>query len=77
MHWDVVRLGSIGRFSKGSGGSKQDEVFDGIPCIRYGDLYTSYDHHIEFSRSFVTEASAFEYTPIRRGDVLFAGQARP
>ena len=73
VHWDAMRLGNIGRFSKGSGGSKQDEVSDGIPCIRYGDLYASYDHHIEFSRSFVTEASAFEYTPIRSGDVLFAG----
>ena len=45
-HWEVVQLGRIGVFSKGSGGTKDDEVPDGIPCVRYGDLYTTHKYFI-------------------------------
>ena len=72
-HWDLAQLGRIGRFSKGSGGTKADEAPEGVPCIRYGDLYTSHKYHIRASRSFVTEADASNYTPLRYGDILFAG----
>ena len=70
-HWEVVQLGRIGVFSKGSGGTKDDEVSDGIPCVRYGDLYTTHTHFIRRTRSFVSPARARAYTPINRGDVLF------
>ncbi|MDE0199734.1 MAG: restriction endonuclease subunit S [Caldilineaceae bacterium] len=63
----------IGRFSKGSGGTKADEVSEGVPCIRYGDLYTSHKYHIRASRAFVTDTDALNYTSIRYGDILFAG----
>ena len=72
-HWDLVQLGRIGRFFKGRGGTKADEVPEGVPCIRYGDLYTSHKYHIRASRAFVTETDALNYTPIRYGDILFAG----
>jgi len=49
-HWEVKRLGQIGRLSKGNGGSKQDEVATGIPCVRYGDLYTTHGYFIKQSR---------------------------
>ena len=71
-HWDVRRLGQFGAFSKGNGGNKEDEVSTGIPCIRYGDLYTTHQHFILNSRSFVSSDVAKEYTPLRFGDVLFA-----
>lgn len=72
-HWEVRRLGQIGKLSKGSGGSKDDETPDGIPCVRYGDLYTEHDLFIRASRSFVSPDRAGDYTNIRLGDVLFAG----
>ncbi len=72
-HWEVVSLGRIGRFSKGSGGTKSDDVSDGIPCIRYGDLYTRHEFFITASRSFVTSERAVDYTAVTYGDVLFAG----
>ena len=72
-HWEVRPLGRIGRFSKGSGGTKKDESAHGIPCIRYGDLYTQHQFFITESRTFVTRRLAANYTPIRYGDVLFAG----
>ena len=72
-HWDVVQLGRIGGFSKGKGGTKQDEVGAGVPCVRYGDLYTSHKYHIQVTRSFVSETNAAEYATLQYGDILFAG----
>jgi len=72
-HWQAVRLGTVGTFLKGSGGSKDDEAPDGVPCIRYGDLYTQHEFFIRRTRSFVTAERAAAYTPVERGDVLFAG----
>ena len=72
-HWETVRLGSMGRFSKGNGGTKEDEVPAGVPCIRYGDIYTSHKYFIEASRACIKPEKTSEYTPLRFGDILFAG----
>jgi type I restriction enzyme S subunit len=71
-HWDVVTLGKLGALFKGNGGSKADEAASGVPCVRYGDLYTRHEFFIHESRSFVNVERAASYTPIRYGDVLFA-----
>ena len=71
-HWEVRRLGQLGSFSKGNGGNKEDEVAAGVPCVRYGDLYTTHEFFIRQSRSFVSRGKDQDYTPIRYGDVLFA-----
>ena len=71
-HWEIRRLGQIGRFSKGNGGNKEDGASVGVPCIRYGDLYTTHTHFILKSQTFVSMAKAKDYTPITFGDVLFA-----
>jgi type I restriction enzyme, S subunit len=73
VHWDVAPLRGIGHFSKGSGGTKSDDVAEGEPCIRYGDLYTQKDMFFLASRSFITPERAVDYTPLMNGDVLFAG----
>ncbi|MDY7028904.1 MAG: hypothetical protein SVR04_11455, partial [Spirochaetota bacterium] len=54
-------------------GTKEDAVTEGVPCIRYGDLYMHYKFFIRKSRSHVTRERAVDYTPIQYGDVLFAG----
>ena len=71
-HWEVRRLGQIGAFSKGRGGSKEDEQQSGVPCIRYGDLYTTHQYYIHQSPSFIAQERSFRYTPIKYGDILFA-----
>ena len=70
-HWEIVQLGRIGAFSKGSGGTKEDEVPSGVPCVRYGDLYTTHKYFVSQTRSHVSPEKANAYTPIIRGDVLF------
>ncbi len=73
-HWTILQLGRMGRFFKGGGGTKADEKEAGVPCIRYGDLYTQHQFFITSSRSYVSsELSAKTYTAIQYGDVLFAG----
>lgn len=39
-HWSTLRLANIGPLEKGSGGTKEDDADNGMPCVRYGDLYT-------------------------------------
>ncbi len=73
-HWEVRQLGRVGRFFKGNGGTKEDDAEHGVPCIRYGDLYTHHRFFITESRACVApETAAAAYTPLRYGDVLFAG----
>ena len=73
-HWKKQKLGQLGRFSKGSGGTKGDEYQDGVPCVRYGDLYTQHRFFIVESRGRIRiDVAKSTYTPIQYGDVLFAG----
>ncbi|RAK55898.1 hypothetical protein DJ017_15980 [Phenylobacterium soli] len=45
--WVDIRLGDVADFSKGRGVSRDDVVTDGLtPCIRYGELYTTYGETI-------------------------------
>ncbi|MCY4517833.1 MAG: restriction endonuclease subunit S [Acidimicrobiaceae bacterium] len=70
--WSAERLGHIGLFLRSGGGSKQDEVDDGLPCVRYGDLYTHHDCRITDTRSRIRPDRVNSYTPLRYGDILFA-----
>jgi len=71
-HWQIHQARHIGRLLKGSGGTKEDAVDEGVPCVRYGELYTTYNNFIWQSRTFISPERAVDYTPIRYGDVLFA-----
>ena len=71
-HWEVRQARHVGRMLKGSGGSKADAVAHGVPCVRYGELYTTHNNFIKRAKSFVTEDCALTYTAILYGDVLFA-----
>ena len=61
-HWGVNRLGQIGTFLKGNGGSREDDVESGVPCVRYGDLYKYYNVFVRRGHSFVSEEQAANYT---------------
>ena len=71
-HWEVQPIGRMGRLFKGNGGSKEDEVPAGVPCVRYGDLYSRHEYFITCAKGFVSVERATDYTPIRYGDLLFA-----
>lgn len=71
--WNKIKLGLLGDFSKGSGITKNDLVQDGLPCVRYAELYTKFDFIIPFCISFISEETAKTAKPIQKGDILFAG----
>ena len=71
--WDLKRLVEIGTFSKGKSIRKDEVVPEGLPCIRYGEIYT---HHADYVRaffSFIPAAVAKQSQRLRKGDLLFAG----
>ncbi|WP_420627026.1 restriction endonuclease subunit S [Candidatus Poriferisodalis sp.] len=72
-HWRLTDLCRIGSFSKGGGGTKEDETAEGLPCIRYGDLYTRHDFHIHECRARIDPERATAYTQLHYGDLLLAG----
>jgi len=45
--WKEVKLGEIGKFYKGKGISKENLSEEGTPCIRYAELYTTYNEKID------------------------------
>ena len=53
--WGLRKGSTIGKFSKGNG-IKKDEVREvGLPCIRYGEIYTKYNHKIETVETFIED----------------------
>jgi len=71
--WEVKKLGEIGSFSKGKGIRKDEVVSEGLPCIRYGEIYTTHNYYIKSFNSFITQSVANESVEIKKGDLLFAG----
>ncbi len=71
-HWEIISARQIGHLFKGSGGNKNDEVEKGVPCVRYGDLYTTHEFFILNTRACISPDNLKSYTRIRFGDVLFA-----
>ena len=72
-HWEMRRVSNFGVFFKGSG-IKEDEVKEeGIPCIRYGEIYTKYNRVVYEPVSFIDEGTSQNSVKIKKGDVLFTG----
>ena len=70
--WREVHLSDLGTFLKGRGITKADLVDRGIPCLRYGDIYTTYGNTAETLTSFVTDTAAASGIALRHGDIIFA-----
>lgn len=71
--WMTTTLGELGSFFKGRGVRRDDVRATGVPCIRYGELYTDFVNYTATTRSFVTPEVASTALRIRSGDLLFAG----
>lgn len=71
-HWEVRKPRQVGALLKGVGGTRADALSSGVPCVRYGDLYTTHTFFVRKPRAFIHPSRTNDYTPIRYGDVLFA-----
>jgi type I restriction enzyme S subunit len=72
-NWGKRRLSTLGKFFKGSGIKKDETKEEGLPCIRYGEIYTKYDRIVYKTKSFIDEETSKSSEVIKKGDVLFAG----
>lgn len=71
--WDVLSLSEVGRFSKGSGITREQSNSGILPCVRYGEIYTTHDNYIREFSSFISPEVALASTRLSKGDILFAG----
>jgi type I restriction enzyme S subunit len=69
--WVVSKLNEVGCFSKGKGLSKAELIPVGIPCIRYGEIYTVHHYIVKDFYSFISEETAQSSHQIKSGDILF------
>jgi len=71
--WEVKRLGEVGAFLKGSGVTRDQSSSGRLPCVRYGEIYTSHHNIVRVFQSFISKEVANNATPLKMGDILFAG----
>lgn len=71
-HWQIAKLKTIGSISKGTGIKRDDVVEDGFPCVRYGELYTTYSNKLEFVKSQIPASLYSKCNHLKPGELLFA-----
>ncbi|MBL0721543.1 MAG: restriction endonuclease subunit S, partial [Sulfurovum sp.] len=71
--WEVRRLASLGRFSKGGGISRDKLTENGLPAILYGDIYTKYDISTITTKNFISKETALNAIKIVQNDILLTG----
>lgn len=69
--WRSVCLGEIGKLRKGKGIQRDQVRAKGLPCIRYGEIYTQHHEQVRHFNSFIDAETAADSVPISAGDILF------
>ena len=71
--WNEVKLRQLGNFLKGSGIKREEALSGDLPCVRYGEIYTTHSDYIRRFSSWISPAVASSATLLHQGDLLFAG----
>ena len=69
--WPMVRLGELGTMVRGNGIRRCETVESGCPCLRYGEIYTSFNVILDKPRSFVSKELFDRSVKIKKGDLVF------
>ena len=67
---EIMTLGEIGTFVRGSGLQKKDFTPAGVGCIHYGQIYTYYGTCADKTKSFVSYETAKQLKHVEHGDVI-------
>ena len=70
--WEVKKLGEIGTLERGAGISKKDFVDDGLPCIHYGQLHTTFGAYTRKNITFIPKDLLPKYKIAHSGDLILA-----
>ena len=77
--WEWARVSSLGSIVRGSGIKRTETVESGKPCVRYGELYTTYHTSFTQAVSFVSEELFDRCKHFSFGDILMTltGENKP
>lgn len=70
--WQFIPLGKLGTLTRGSGIKRSDVCSNGLPCIRYGELYTTYKTCFFKSKSFISYDLYNKSHKAKKGDILMS-----
>lgn len=70
-NWAWERVGNIGTFIRGSGIKRSDITSEGVGCIRYGEIYTTYNISFSEPKSFISPDLSKSLKKIDTNDLLF------
>lgn len=70
--WEWVRLGDIGALVRGSGIKRSETTDEGKPCVRYGELYTTYRTRFSAVMSHTSEEVFNKSKKVHKNDILMA-----
>jgi type I restriction enzyme S subunit len=69
--WEWARASSIGSMVRGKGIKRTEAVPKGVPCVRYGEIYTSYNVSFSDTISFIDESLDKNCLHFSTGDIIF------
>ena len=69
----LVSLSELGTLLKGKGIAKSDVQEEGVPCVRYGELYTRHQRVIRKFHSYISHEIKADSFLMQKHDILFAG----
>lgn len=70
--WEVKTFGDIGTLERGAGISKKDFVEDGLPCVHYGQLHTTFGAYTRKNITFIPKDLFPKYKIAYPGDLILA-----
>ena len=70
-NWAWCRASSLGTMIRGRGIKRTETVAQGRPCIRYGEIYTTYETSFDSAVSFVPETLDKDCLHFSSGAVVF------
>ena len=77
--WVWVRIKSLGAIIRGSGIKRNETVESGYPCVRYGEIYTTYNTSFTSTVSFIPKEINEKCRHFSYGDILMTltGENKP
>ena len=77
--WCWVRCFMIGSLIRGSGIKRTETVEKGFPCVRYGEIYTTYNISFTETKSYIPKELDEKCKHFNYGDIIFTltGENKP
>ena len=69
--WEWCRASYIGTMLRGKGIKRNETVKEGTPCVRYGEIYTTYNYSFAQTVSFIPAEIDSKCIHFGYGDILF------